>query len=365
MAAEHSVDIRHGEQVRVALAQTRPEVVFHLAAQPMVRRSLVEPALTYEVNVMGTVNVLDAVRLAGEDVRAVVVVTSDKCYENRPTAGSPDSAGREEQTAIRLPDSAGGEGRAPTGSPGSAGGEHQAATESPDSHGRAGRPFREGDPLGGDDPYSSSKACAEIVSAAYVRSFFRGQEAPGLATARAGNVIGGGDWGEDRLLPDAVRVASGIALPPLRVRNPNAVRPWQPVLNPLLGYLMLAQALCDSPSARGSWNFGPDAKDARPVRWVLERLQQCWGGRPAWDIDGAPNPPEADRLELDSTQAQTRLGWRPVWDLSRGLRELVRWHDGHAAGEDMRDFSVAQLESFLCDADGGNEPAHMPQMPPS
>lgn len=337
MAAEHSVDIRDHEQVRAALAQTRPEVVFHLAAQPMVRRSLVEPVLTYEVNVMGTVNVLDAIRLAGEGVRAVVVVTSDKCYENRAEPDSPGLPADEAQT---------------TG-------------ESPHSQGRGGRPFREGDQLGGDDPYSSSKACAEIVSAAYSRSFFGGQAAPRLATARAGNVIGGGDWGAERLLPDAVRVASGIAPSPLRVRNPDAVRPWQHVFNPLLGYLMLAQGLLDSPAACGSWNFGPAVQDARPVRWVLETLQQCWAGQPTWEIESAPNPPEAQRLEIDSSRAQTRLGWRPVWDLSRGLRELTRWHKAHAAGENMRDFSLAQLKGFLSDSGAGIKLPHTLQMRPS
>lgn len=296
MAAELAVDVRDGPAVRAALAEVRPEVVLHLAAQPMVRRSLIDPVGTYEVNVMGTVNVLDAIRHAGGCVRAVVVVTSDKCYEN---------------------------------------------------DGSLGRPFREGDPLGGSDPYSSSKACAELVAAAYGRSFFTAPDAPRLATARAGNVIGGGDWGEDRLLPDAVRVATGLAPAPLRLRNPDAVRPWQHVLNPLSGYLLLVQELLRSHRGCGAWNFGPPQADAQTVGWVVERLRELWDGAPAWQVDRRPNPPEAVRLELDSTRARELLGWEPRWDLERALAELVRWHLAQTAGKDMRAVSVAQLARFL------------------
>jgi CDP-glucose 4,6-dehydratase len=300
MDAEHACDVRDGQSLARALAAAEPEVVIHLAAQPMVRRSLIDPVGTFETNVIGTVNLLEAVRAAGQGVQAVVVVTSDKCYEN-PGTGE--------------------------------------------------RAFREGDPLGGSDPYSSSKACAEIVAASYSRSFFAGEGAPRLASARAGNVIGGGDWGEDRLLPDAVRVAGGSAPAPLQVRNPRAVRPWQHVLNPLLGYLTLAQRLLDGADACGAWNFGPPEADARTVGDVLTRLQELWDGLPAWEADARANPKEAAWLALDSTKAIAALRWRPVWELDRGLAELVNWHRAHLAGREMRGFSEEQVERFMADAD--------------
>jgi CDP-glucose 4,6-dehydratase len=292
---EHAVDVRDAAAVREALRQARPEVVLHLAAQPMVRRSLRDPALTYEVNVMGTVNVLDAVRQAGQDVRAIVVVTSDKCYEN-PSGGS--------------------------------------------------RRFVEGDPLGGSDPYSSSKACAELVAGAYRRSMFSGDDSPRLASARAGNVIGGGDWGEDRLVPDTVRAVETGG--PLKVRNPRAVRPWQYVLSPLSGYLGLAQALSRSPDrqAARAWNFGPPVRDAQPVSWIVERLAELWGGELRWQLDEGANPPEAGHLELDSSAAEQLLGWRSALQLEDALELVVQWHRAHRNGEDMRRVSLAQIESL-------------------
>lgn len=300
---EHAVDVRDRAAVREAFAAERPEIVLHLAAQPMVRRSLVEPALTYEVNVMGTVNVLDAVRVAGADVRAVVVVTSDKCYENP----APTRANGEEEP-------------------------------------RAHRPFLESDPLGGGDPYSSSKGCAELVTAAYRSSFFSDANGPRVASARAGNVIGGGDWGEDRLIPDAVRaVATGKTL---AVRNPDAVRPWQHVLNPLDGYLRLAQELWRSPAAARGWNFGPRADDARPVRWIVQRLAEQWGEALRWEQDARPSPPEAGYLSLDSSAAERVLGWRPAWDLGEALERIVRWHEAHREGADMRRVCFDQLAEF-------------------
>jgi CDP-glucose 4,6-dehydratase len=305
---ERAVDVRDGEAVREELRAARPEVVLHLAAQPMVRRSLREPALTYEVNVMGTVNLLDAVRLVGEEVRAVVVVTSDKCYEQPAPAHAPAPA-------------------------------HGDAAAEPER-----RPFVEGDPMGGSDPYSSSKGCAELVTAAYRRSFFSTPEAPRVASARAGNVIGGGDWGEDRLIPDAVRAAE--AGEPLRVRNPEAVRPWQHVLNPLGGYLLLAQELARSPEAARGWNFGPPPTDARPVRAVLERLVELWGGALRWEQDGRPSPPEAGYLALDSRAAEAALGWRPAWGLDEALARVVQWHEAHRRGEDMRRVSFEQIAGF-------------------
>ena len=241
-----------------------------------------EPALTYEVNVMGTVNVLEAVRHAGDAVRAVVVVTSDKCYEN-PAGGA--------------------------------------------------RCFVEGDPLGGEDPYSSSKACAELVTAAYRASFFAAGDAdPGasatgtrIASARAGNVIGGGDWGADRLIPDIVRAVE--AGEPVKVRNPGAVRPWQHVLNPLSGYLALARELCRTSTENGSgardvagaWNFGPAVQDARTVGWVVQRLAEHWGGAFAWEADGEQGPPEAGHLALDSAAR------RASWTGARHGISIERW----------------------------------------
>jgi CDP-glucose 4,6-dehydratase len=286
---ELAVDVRDADGVRDAVRHSAPEIVLHLAAQPMVRRSMREPAMTYEVNVMGTVNVLEAVRQLGEPVRAVLVVSSDKCYENP---------------------------------------------------GLRSKRFVEGDPLGGDDPYSSSKACAELVAAAYRRSFFAGDGDTWLASARAGNVIGGGDWGEDRLLPDIVRaVETGE---PLRVRNPDAVRPWQHVLNPLSGYLLVAEALCAGEADR-AWNFGPREQDVRTVRWIVERLATHWEGALSWEIDERPNPPEAGHLALDSGDAENLLGWRPALDLQEALGLVVRWHRAQQGGEDMRRVSIEQL----------------------
>jgi CDP-glucose 4,6-dehydratase len=308
-------DVRDANAVLAALRDVRPEVVLHLAAQPMVRRSLRDPALTYAVNVMGTVNVLDAVRQAGAAVLAVVLVTSDKCYEN------------------------------PGGS---------------------SRRFVEDDPLGGSDPYSSSKACAELVARAYRRSFFSGGDSPSLGTARAGNVIGGGDWGEDRLVPDTVRaVESGE---PLLVRNPGAVRPWQHVLSPLGGYMRLAEALAltragEEPSRErasspggavavaadaagagaGAWNFGPAQDDVRPVSWIVRRLAELWGGELSWRLDEAQNPPEAGHLALDSGAAERVLGWRPTCSLEDALELVVEWHRAHRRGEDMRRVSLSQI----------------------
>jgi CDP-glucose 4,6-dehydratase len=223
-----------------------------------------------------------------------VVVTSDKCYENR--AGTP-------------------------------------------------RPFVEGDPLGGGDPYSSSKACAELLAAAYRRAFFADEDSPRVATARAGNVIGGGDWGRDRLIPDIVRaVQAGI---PVRLRDPDAVRPWQHVLNPLGGYLLLVEHLWRSPSVARAWNFGPAPQDARPVSWIVQRLAALWDGALSWEPDaGSRRPLEARHLALDSNAAQRDLEWRPAWDLEQALERLVEWHRAQLGGADVRDMSIAQIERY-------------------
>jgi CDP-glucose 4,6-dehydratase len=330
---ECAADVRDAGALREVVARERPEVVLHLAAQPLVRRSYQEPALTYEVNVMGTVNVLEAVRQAGEGVRAVVVVTSDKCYEN------PSPSRTQAHARVGAPK------YAPT--PGN----------SQDAPTPGGRRFVEGDPMGGEDPYSSSKACAELVTAAYRNSFFsdtdhevdRDGPPPRIATARAGNVIGGGDWGADRLIPDIVRaVEEGRSV---QVRNPHAVRPWQHVLNPLSGYLALAQELCGeaAPQAASAWNFGPADGDARTVGWVVQRLADHWGGALRWDAESSAaglDPPEAGHLALDSTKAEHGLGWRPAWDLEEALERVVDWHEAYRRGEDVKQTTVRQIERF-------------------
>jgi CDP-glucose 4,6-dehydratase len=288
-------DIRDFTAVSAAVEAAGPEIVIHLAAQALVRRSLVEPRQTFETNVMGTVNVLQAVVARGRDVRAVVSVTSDKCYEN-------------------------------------------------DDRRQA---YAEGDPLGGHDPYSSSKGCAELVTAAYRHSFLSGQaDLPGharLASARAGNVIGGGDWGEDRLVPDIMSAA--LAGDPVRVRNPSSIRPWQYVLNPLSGYLLLAQALWDSAEYARAWNFGPPEQDERDVAWIVERASELWPAGVESSIDAGPHPREASFLKLDSSLARERLGWRPLVDLDTALEETVAWYRELVRGADMRAVTLGQIDA--------------------
>jgi CDP-glucose 4,6-dehydratase len=303
MAGSVACDIRDADALGAAVAGARPEIVIHMAAQPLVRRSFADPRHTYETNVMGTVNLLDAVR-ACESVRAVVVVTSDKCYDPADPAEPPDP------------------------------------TEPADS----ARGHREGDPLGGHDPYSSSKAAAELVTSAYRRSFFSGRagtDLPRVASARAGNVIGGGDWGEDRLVPDIVRAA--LAGEVLRLRNPGAVRPWQHVLCPLGGYLLLAQALCDSPEYARAWNFGPDTGDARTVEWVVARVAELWPGGVRWARDEGEYPHETRYLRLDSSRARELLGWAPSLGLEAALGATVEWYEAWVGGGDMRAVTLGQI----------------------
>jgi CDP-glucose 4,6-dehydratase len=287
-------DIRDLKALAGTMAEHRPEVVVHMAAQPIVRRALRDPVSTYEVNVMGTVNVLEAIRLAG-NVRVVVNVTTDKCYRNREWEWG----------------------------------------------------YRETEAMGGSDPYSSSKACSELVTAAYRASFFSkasGGAATAVATARAGNVIGGGDWGEDRLIPDAMRAA--LDGRPVRVRNPNAIRPWQHVLNPLSGYLALAQSLWGDQANAEGWNFGPEDRDARPVGAVVSRLAELWGEGLAWEQDGGAHPHEAHYLKLDSSRARARLDWVPTWGLERALTSIVDWYRAFEDGEDPRQVSLEQIRAF-------------------
>ena len=285
-------DVRDFEALAAAVADADPEVVIHMAAQSLVRRSFASPRETYETNVIGTVNLLEAVRLAAE-VRVVVNVTSDKCYENREWEWG----------------------------------------------------YREDEAMGGFDPYSSSKGCAELVTAAYRRSYFEEQGTVRLASARAGNVIGGGDWSEDRLVPDLMRaVLAGV---PLHVRNPTAMRPWQHVLNPLSGYLVLAQALWERPELAGGWNFGPAGADAQTVGWIVERIAELWPRPLRWEHSAGPHPHEAHFLQLDSSRARTRLGWTPVWGLEAGLDALVEWYDAYASQDDLRALSLAQIRAFV------------------
>ncbi|SDI27414.1 CDP-glucose 4,6-dehydratase [Pseudomonas flavescens] len=288
-------DIRDGQRLADAMAASRPEVILHLAAQPLVRESYRTPAETYATNVMGTLNLLEAVRRC-DSVRAVVVVTTDKCYENREWFW----------------------------------------------------PYREQDSLGGHDPYSSSKACVELLCASWRESFLR-QSGIGLATARAGNVLGGGDWSADRLVPDILRAWQ--AGEPLILRYPQAVRPWQHVLEPLHGYLCLAQALLEQGDAVASaWNFGPDVDGLVSVAELVERLARYWSGKADWSIDAAAQPHEAGLLSLDSTKARAGLGWRPRWTLEQALERTLQWHHAWQAGDDMQTFSRAQIAAYQGDA---------------
>jgi CDP-glucose 4,6-dehydratase len=279
-------DVRDADAVRRAVAGARPDVVLHLAAQPFVRRSYEDPAATWAVNVDGTINVLDAAR--HQEVPVTVVVTSDKCYDNNSA--------------------------------------------------RPPRPFVESDPMGGHDPYSSSKGAAELAVDAWRRSY--GMR---VASGRAGNVIGGGDWGEDRLIPDIMRAARAGS--PIPIRRPDAVRPWQHVLEPLSGYLLLAERLWDDPAFAEGWNFGPVADDARPVRWIADRIAELWPDELTWELDAGPHPHEAGFLALDSTKAHDRLGWAPRWDLDTTLARIVEWHLGHRDGADLRALTLAQIEA--------------------
>jgi CDP-glucose 4,6-dehydratase len=293
LEADVRADVRDHAAVLDACAATTPEVVIHMAAQSLVRRSFADPRGTYETNVMGTVNVLEAVR-ATPSVRVVVNITSDKCYDN---------------FASRDP-----------------------------------RPFVEDDPKGGHDPYSNSKACAELVADAYLRSFFADGDRARLGSARAGNVIGGGDWGADRLIPDIM--AGALDGAPIPIRNPDAVRPWQHVLNPLSGYLRLAEVLHASPEQQGGWNFGPALDDARPVRWIADRLTELWPGGLRWELDPGPHAHEAQFLALDSAKARKRLGWAPAWELEQTLAAIVEWYRALDDGADVRAVTLEQIERF-------------------
>ncbi len=289
---EHRItDIRNFDAVRSQMDEFQPEIVIHMAAQPLVRFSYSEPVETYATNVMGTVHVLEAARHVGS-VKVIVNITTDKCYENREWVWG----------------------------------------------------YREDEPMGGHDPYSSSKGCAELVSTAYRKSFLQ-NAGIAMATARAGNVIGGGDWALDRLVPDILRALEKCE--PVLIRNPHATRPWQHVLEPLSGYLQLAERLYlhGQLDAEG-WNFGPRDEDARPVQWIVEHLCEHWGNGASWTLQPGDHPHEASFLKLDISKARQRLHWTPRWSLEVALKHITEWHQAWIEGQDMRIVCLNQINQF-------------------
>jgi CDP-glucose 4,6-dehydratase len=289
-------DVRDGETLRRQMVAAAPEVVIHMAAQPLVRDSYKIPVETYSINVMGTVNLFEAVRQC-KSVQAVINVTTDKCYDNKERI----------------------------------------------------RGYEENDPLGGYDPYSSSKACSELVTTAYRNSYFNRKDHAvhgiSIASARAGNVIGGGDWATDRLIPDCVR--SILKREKIVIRNPQAIRPWQHVLEPLSGYLMLAQKLYEEgPRYAEAWNFGPDDGDAKPVEWLVNRMCAVWGSGAAFEIDKGAHPHEAHYLKLDCTKAQLQLAWHPRWSLEKAVNSIVEWTRAFQEGRDVKGVCLKQIEEY-------------------
>jgi CDP-glucose 4,6-dehydratase len=285
-------DVRDLETLSQAMLEFDPDIVIHMAAQPLVRASYSDPVGTYQTNVMGTVNLLEAVR-ACKSVKAVINVTTDKCYKNNEWIWG----------------------------------------------------YRENEQMGGYDPYSNSKGCSELVTSAYRQSFFQSQTSVSLASARAGNVIGGGDWSGDRLIPDVLK-AFDLGKPVV-IRNPLATRPWQHVLEPISGYLSLAEKLYNSENeyAEG-WNFGPNDEDAKPVSEVLEYLVAHWPSHASWSLDESSQPHEAQLLKLDISKAKARLKWAPRWDLNKAMQTIIEWHFAWVNGEDMKAFSLNQICDF-------------------
>jgi len=284
-------DVRDMPTLQNAILQAKPDIVIHMAAQALVRYSYQNPVDTYSTNIMGTVHLLEAVRNS-QSVKAVVVVTTDKCYENKEWLWG----------------------------------------------------YREDDPMGGFDPYSNSKGCAELVTSAYRRSFFK-SKGIALATARAGNVIGGGDWAQDRLIPDILSAFEQGKL--AHIRNPQAVRPWQHVLEPLRGYLTLAEYLFEQgPSFAEAWNFGPNDEDARPVSWIAKQMAQMWGESAQWELDKSDHPHEANYLKLDISKAGSRLGWRPALRLNEALKLIIDWSKQRQSGADVHNITMDQIQNY-------------------
>ncbi|MGP9176706.1 CDP-glucose 4,6-dehydratase [Yersinia pestis] len=290
-------DIRDQNKLLESIREFQPEIVFHMAAQPLVRLSYSEPVETYSTNVMGTVYLLEAIRHVG-GVKAVVNITSDKCYDNKEWIWG----------------------------------------------------YRENEAMGGYDPYSNSKGCAELVTSSYRNSFFNpanyGQHGTAVATVRAGNVIGGGDWALDRIVPDILRAFEQSQ--PVIIRNPHAIRPWQHVLEPLSGYLLLAQKLyTDGAEYAEGWNFGPNDADATPVKNIVEQMVKYWGEGASWQLDGNAHPHEAHYLKLDCSKAKMQLGWHPRWNLNTTLEYIVGWHKNWLSGTDMHEYSITEINNYM------------------
>jgi CDP-glucose 4,6-dehydratase len=289
-------DIRDIEAIRVAMHEASPDIVFHMAAQPLVRYSYQNPVETYATNVMGTVHLLEAVRNT-PSVKAVVNITTDKCYENQEWVWG----------------------------------------------------YRENEPMGGYDPYSNSKGCAELVSSAYRSSYFNPstyeQHGVALATVRAGNVIGGGDWAEDRLIPDMVRAFQQNKT--ANIRNPLAIRPWQHVMEPLRGYMMLAENLyLEGTKYAEAWNFGPNDEDAKPVQWIANKLTEHWGSGASWKLDSELHPHEASYLKLDISKVRNRINWHPVINLDKSLELIVDWYKQYINNNDLKEFTLEQINAY-------------------
>jgi CDP-glucose 4,6-dehydratase len=294
--SSHIVDIRNFQTVLHVLATEKPDVIFHLAAQPLVRYSYINPIETYSTNVMGTVHLLEAIRMTNT-VRVVVNITSDKCYENREWAWG----------------------------------------------------YRENEPMGGYDPYSSSKGCAELVASAYRNSYFNPENftkhGVALASVRAGNVIGGGDWASDRLIPDILRAIE--AHQPVTIRNPHSIRPWQHVLEPLGGYILLAEKMWgDGVEFSEGWNFGPNDDDAKPVQWIVNKMTEQWGDGATWQKDNQEHPHEAHYLKLDCSKSKSRLNWHPRWSIEQALEKIIAWHLAYLADQNMREISLEQIRLY-------------------
>ena len=285
-------DIRDLETLKTHMVSFNPDVLIHMAAQPLVRLSYSEPIETYTTNVIGTVNVLEAAKSCNA-LKSIVSVTTDKCYENKEWSWG----------------------------------------------------YRENEPMGGHDPYSSSKGCAELVTSAYKRSYFYTPETASLASARAGNVIGGGDWADDRLVPDILKAFEKQK--PVVIRNPLSTRPWQHVLEPLSGYLVLAENLYESGDEFAeAWNFGPQEEAAKPVNWILDKMVKNWGKEARWELDKNNNPHEAGFLKLDCSKAASRLNWKPKWSLDHTLNLIVDWHQKWLEGASVKAQCLKEIESY-------------------
>jgi CDP-glucose 4,6-dehydratase len=285
-------DIRDLSSMEKSMMDFAPQVLIHLAAQPLVRKSYIDPVETYSTNVMGTVNVLEAARKT-TSLKSIVVVTTDKCYENKEWEWG----------------------------------------------------YRENEPMGGHDPYSSSKGCVELVTSAYIRSFFNTDSMAALASARAGNVIGGGDWADDRLVPDILSAFAKAE--PVIIRNPLSTRPWQHVLEPLSGYLVLAEALFHKGSAfEGAWNFGPKDEDCRSVGAILDLMTSLWGAGASWTLDKKSNPHEAGFLKLDCSKVTSRLMWHPKWNLDAALEKIIKWHKSWQSHADVKELCLNEIKEY-------------------